>query len=80
MIGRFEGTVATSASVSSLGSPSTRMSFNAGRYRSTGSSSWSFPCSTKVIAATQVIGFVIDWMAKIASSVMGVFAARSRYP
>ena len=78
MIGRVAGTVAISSPWSSLGSPSTRMSFSSGRYFSTGSSSPILPCSTRVITATQVIGLLIEAIAKIVSSVMGLLLARSR--
>ena len=46
----------------------------------TGSNSASLPASTSIIAATLVIGFVIECSAKIVSGVIGAFVATSRTP
>ncbi len=78
MTGRLAGTVETSSLVSSLALPRTRRSFSSGMYFDTGSSSRSLPCSTSVITAVQVIGLVIEAIAKIVSSVIGALLARSR--
>ncbi len=78
MTGRLAGTVATSVAVSSLALPRTRRSFISGMNFDTGSSSPSLPCSTSVIRAVQVIGLVIEAIAKMVFSVIGVLFASSR--
>ena len=46
----------------------------------TGSESLSLPASISIIAATLVMGLVIECRAKIVSGVIGRFAATSRTP
>jgi hypothetical protein len=43
-----------------------------GMYLDSGSLSASLPSSTSIIAARQVIGLVMEWMAKIVSGLIGV--------
>src|SRR4051812_1095030 len=71
VIGRFAGRVSYVASVS-LNLLMTSGSLYFGRYFATSSSSFSFPSSTSIITATDVIGLVIDAMLKIVSFVIGV--------
>lgn|GEM_PF-7002488 len=78
MIDLLAGTVATSFSVSYLGSPRTRKSLSSGRYFDIGSSSPIFPCSTSLITQTQVMGLVIEAIAKIVSTVIGSLLSRFR--
>ena len=58
----------------------TFISEKSGMNLETGSESLSLPASTSIIAATLVMGFVIEWMAKIVSGVIGRFVATSRTP
>jgi hypothetical protein len=55
-------------------------SANPGIYLDTGSESESLPASINIIAATLVMGFVIEWSAKIVSGVIGALVATSRTP
>ena len=64
VIGRFAGTVSSSGPSSRL---STRRLASSGSSRSTGSSSRSLHSSTRIIAATAVIGLVIEVMRKSVS-------------
>ncbi len=77
VIGRLAGTT------SSMGPSiafSTLRSANSGSSRSTGSSSRSLPSSTRIIAATAVIGLDIEAMRKMVSRRMGVLRSRSCRP
>jgi len=54
--------------------------FSSGRYFATGALRSSLPSSTSIMAATLVIGLVIDAIQKIESVVMGMVLARSWKP
>ena len=61
--------------------PSITSSFaSSGRCFATGSSSFSFPCSTSCIAATEVIALVIEAIWKMESGWIAIPEARSRLP
>lgn len=64
----------------SLSVASTSILPSAGRYFDTGSASWILPSSTSIIAPTEVSGFVIEKISKIASFVIGLLAALSWKP
>ena len=68
VIGRFEGTVSSSG-LSRV--RRTLRSLSSGSHSSTGSSSLSLHSSTRIIAATAVIGFVIEASRKIVSRRIG---------
>ena len=63
---------------STLTSTARPLSF--GRYREAGTSRLSFPSLTSIIAATDVIGFVIEAMLNAASGSIGRPATGSRTP
>ena len=56
------------------------MSAKAGMYLDTGSARESLPSSIRIMAATVVIGLVIEAMRKIASVFIGALASLSRKP
>jgi len=58
----------------------TRQSSNPVRCLDTGSSSRSFPSSKSIMIATEVIGFVIEAMPKMASDGIGTLRATSSLP
>ncbi len=76
-IGSTAGTVCTFA----IAPPAnTRGSANSGRKRATGSLSSKRPSSHSIIAATDVIGLVIEKIRHSVSSSTGAPASRSRRP
>ncbi len=81
VIGRLTGS-STSAGLplSQHFSTPTFMSAKAGMYFDTASSSLSLPSSTSIIAATDVIGFDIEYRRKMVSAVIGNLVATSRTP
>src|SRR5436190_12288730 len=58
----------------------TLVSAKAGMYFNTGSARLSLPSSTRIMAATETIGLVIEAMRKIASVFIGALASLSRKP
>jgi len=81
VIGRFSGTSSSDTLPSGVFfSTPTFMLANEGMYFETGSSSFSLPWSISIIAATLVIGLVIEEMRKMVSSDIGCLVATSRTP
>ena len=77
VIGRSAGSVWWSGPD---GERRTRIAENSGAQREIGSDSAMRPSSTRVSAATDVIGFVIEAIRKIVSGSTGRPASRSRHP
>ena len=78
-MGRLSGS-STQRRLSPGFSTPTFTSAKAGMYFATGSSSESLPSSTSIIAATEVIGFDIEYSRKMVSAVIGSWVATSRTP
>ena len=74
LAGRSFGAPLASKPSSTWGDPSPGSTFG------NGSSSFSRPCSTSCIAATDVIALVIDAIRKTVSSVIGALSSSDRGP
>ena len=79
VIGRAAGRVSYVASFS-LNFVITRRLSKPGKYFDTGSSSFSFPSSSKIMPATDVTGLVIEAIAKMAFTGIAILWATSSLP
>ncbi len=78
VMGRLSGSSSSGASPGF--STPTFTSAKAGMNFATGSARESLPSSTNIIAATDVIGFDIEYSRKMVSAVIGSLVATSRTP